>query len=393
VGSRNEKAIAGGLLALVLALGLLAAPDDRYSENDWRLSTHRVSPNGGRALYLALEELGVKVAQGSRDWVFTDSLPPVMAVLDPSVAPAPEEVASLVEWLGRGGTLLYVAGRGMLADSLGLVLEPVLPDSVPLFGQPLWEGAAARPAGHLLAAGSEGVEGFRQAFADSSRALRSRGAERILVLEETGEAVAVRFAVGRGTVVAFADAWPFGNRRLRESGAALVFARAATEATAGGGTLVFDEYHHGYRDGGSVPAGMAKFLRESPAGHALLQLAFAGLLALLLAGRRFGAPEPAPPARRRSPLEHVEALAGAYRQAGARRTARRLLMAGAARRLGRRPPRGEQGEGELLARLAAHPTAGDAAAAARAEWQKGASADLVALSRTLDTLLDEVKRP
>jgi hypothetical protein len=85
----------------------------------------------------------------------------------------------------------------------------------------------------------------------------------------------------------------------------------------------------------------------------------------------------------------VEALAGAYRQAGAAQTARRLLMAGLARRLGRRVPRETRAEGELLQRLAAHPTAGGAARALEAEWKKGAGADLVALSRDVDRYLEE----
>jgi hypothetical protein len=118
-----------------------------------------------------------------------------------------------------------------------------------------------------------------------------------------------------------------------------------------------------------------------------------GILVLLLYARRFGSPLPDPRARRRSPLEHVEALAGAYRQAGAKRTARRLLVAGLARRLGRRPPRDEAAGAELLDRLSAHATAGPAAASARAEWGKERDADLVSLTRDVDRILEQLRRP
>jgi hypothetical protein len=88
----------------------------------------------------------------------------------------------------------------------------------------------------------------------------------------------------------------------------------------------------------------------------------------------------------------VDALAGAYEKAGARETARRLLVAGLARRLGRRAPAAPAAEKEMLARLSAHPTAGDAARALNDEWQKGRMADLVALARDVDRYLDEVSR-
>jgi hypothetical protein len=192
-------------------------------------------------------------------------------------------------------------------------------------------------------------------------------------------------------VIAWSDAYPLVNHTLKRSRGAILFARTTADA-AGGDTLWFDEYHHGFSEGGGTLAGATRFLAQQGAGHAVLQVTVALLGLLLLFGRRFGAPLPPPPARRRSPLEHVEALAGAYRQAGAAQTARRLLMAGLARRLGRRVPREPQAEGELLQRLAAHPTAGDAARALEAEWKKGGSADLVALSRDVDRYLEEVIR-
>lgn len=390
MGSRGEKLLLALLLGAVLLVGLFATPGEHADESDPRLTTHRVSPHGGRALYLTLAELGVPVGRRAADWARRDSLPPVMALLAPSVSPSPGEVGNLLEWLEGGGTLLYVAGSGdPVADTLGLVLHPTFPDTGEIFAEPVWDGVEALPRpGDPLSRGTHAVEGFRAAFADSSRALRRA---RVLLATEEGAPVAVVFPRGRGRVVAWSDGYPFGNARLRTSGAALLFARAAVEASAGGRTVWFDEFHHGFRAGGSVTGGMRRFLADRPVGHAVLQLLFVSLLLMLAAGRRFGAPLPAPAARRRSPLEHVEALAGAYRQGGARRTARRLLLAGLARRLGRRPPRDAAAEAELLARLAAHPTAGAAGAALRDAWHRP-GADLVSLTRDVDRLLEEVKR-
>jgi hypothetical protein len=168
---------------------------------------------------------------------------------------------------------------------------------------------------------------------------------------------------------------------------------AADEAR--GDTLWFDEYHHGFMDGGgNLLGGMMRYAgRVLPAGL-WIQLLLAVALLLWGAGRRFGAPLPPPPLRRRSPLEHVEALAGAYRQAGARRTARRLLMAGMARRLGRRAPPDEAAAGEMLGRMARQsPVAREAAAQLEQDFKRGGDADLVSLARGVDRYLDEVRRP
>jgi hypothetical protein len=193
-------------------------------------------------------------------------------------------------------------------------------------------------------------------------------------------------------VVAWSDPRPLTNDELRRSGAAHLFARSTVELAGGPRTVHFDEYHHGYRGGGSAVAGTLRFLRDRPWGHVAVQWMVVGLGLLLLAGRRFGAPVAPQPARRRSPLEHVEALAGAYRQGGARRTARRLLLAGLARRMGRRTPPEGTGEREALEKLTSFAGAGPAAAALLDEWKKGDAADLVALSRDVDRLLEEARR-
>jgi hypothetical protein len=142
-----------------------------------------------------------------------------------------------------------------------------------------------------------------------------------------------------------------------------------------------------------VTGAVLRFLRRQPPGHAVLQLAAAGALLLLLLGRRFGRPVPPPPVLRRSPLEHVEALAGAYRQAGARRTVRTLLLAGMSRRLGRRHAPDEHALRAQLERMSTQlPVGRDAAAELLAQWNRGERADLVALTRDVDRLLDEVRK-
>jgi hypothetical protein len=82
---------------------------------------------------------------------------------------------------------------------------------------------------------------------------------------------------------------------------------------------------------------------HSPWGWAILQLAGAGVLALLAAGVRFGPVRSGIERRRRSPLEHVRALATALAAARGHDVAVRLMVQGLRRRLSRggRPSRAD----------------------------------------------------
>jgi hypothetical protein len=386
VGSRRDTVLAGILIVLVIGLALLA-PGSQRGAADPRPTTFRNGPQGTRAVYLALEELQIPVERRMSAYVDADSLAGPLALLAPSESPTPAELRALVRWIEGGGTLFYAARPGdATLDTLGLALQKLAPDTLSGWNRSSWGGVVAAPRPHRWTEGVQGVPGVRFAFAASSRALRARPATPLLVAPG-GQIVAAEIPRGRGRVIAWSDPAPLGNAALREdSDAALLFARAAAEV---GGTVRFDEYHHGYRGDGSVAAATLRFLRDTRPGHAVLQLAAAGLGLLLLLGRRFGSPMAPAPVRRRSPLEHVEALAGAYRQAGARRTARRLVIAGLARRL-RHPPPAEGAEAEFLEQLAARlPQGQDTAQALRAEWVRGTQGELTELARLADRLITQ----
>lgn len=382
----------GGLLVLLLAIivvlsalaGRQAANDD---SGDPRASTYVRSPGGLAALYWTLEALDLPVARRTEPLLNADSLRGTLAVVAPYDPLARDEASIVLEHVRRGGTLLYVPTgyeySGAAFDSLGL--RPILlPGVNPMLGQ----DRAATPRPHRWTAGVARVAGFRRGFRTSSPALRARGVETLLAVDSVP--VALTWPLGRGRVIAISDAEPLINAELRESGAAHLLARAFAEARD---TVFFDEYHQGFTGDGSLLGGTMKMVRRFASGPVALQLLAVAALLLLASARRFGAPLLPPPARRRSPLEHVEALAGAYRQAGARRTVRRLLLAGMARRLGRRAPPDERAAGEMLERLARQsPVGRDAAVEVEREWKRGQSGDLVALTRGVDRLLDEVRR-
>jgi hypothetical protein len=391
VGSRRDRVLLLALAAILVVLSILLAPSEGESPLDFRPSTFHNADHGARALYLTLEELGIEVDRRFAAFMDDDSLAGPLVLLAPGQSPTPTELGVLRDWVEHGGTLVYAARPyDTTLDTLGLALTSLASDSLEEEEAFYWPGRKATPDHHAWTRGTLPVEGFRWAFADTAAAFR--GPLTQLVSTSSGDAVVVSYPLGEGRVIAWSDAAPLTNRRLRRSGAAPLFARIAAEVTPEGGALHFDEYHHGYRGGGSPVKATLRFLRDTGPGRMALQLALVGLGALLLLGRRFGAPLPPPPARRRSPLEHVEALAGAYRRAGARATARRLLLAGLARRLGRGPHE-VRDERRFLERLGTHlPVGQEAARGVREEFGRGERADLVALSRGIDQLLEEVKR-
>jgi hypothetical protein len=150
-------------------------------------------------------------------------------------------------------------------------------------------------------------------------------------------ALALRYAGGR-RVTMVADSRLFRNRALRETAAGpfalgLVVPRYRR--------ALVEELHHGYEISGSLAGATLDWSLRTPWGWAVWQLAIVGLIALLAAGVRFGPVRTAIVRRRRSPLEHVRALATALAAAQGHDTAARLLVQGLRRRLSRAgaPPR------------------------------------------------------
>jgi hypothetical protein len=142
-------------------------------------------------------------------------------------------------------------------------------------------------------------------------------------------AIALTYETGR-RVVLVADDRLFSNRSLRETAAGpfalgLVVPRYRT--------VVVDEWHHGYVGGGSLAGATLDWSLRSPWGWAVWQVALVGLLGLFSASVRFGPVRMAIERRRRSPLEHVRALATALAAARGHDVAVRLMIQGLRRRL------------------------------------------------------------
>ena len=374
--------IVGGL---VLLTALLTPERVAGRTGDGRLSTFSTEPQGAQLFYDLVQRLGWQVDQRLTAEFAVD--PTVIhAVLAPAVPLRMGEVHALLEDVRAGGAVFVVLNDGgnLIGDSLrvttaqsGYQVRPARAGASPckpeLTFVPLWpDNRAHLNSLRWRGPRPEGIETFLRVDAEQGNGRAD--AER---------AAAVGFAYGRGRIVVGSDADFLRNDVIRSCDYGLdVPAIRMLEFLRGGGDMprrriVFDEFHQGFGAQPGTLHAIALFLGGTRSGHVLFQILGAGLVLLIAAAPRAIPPRDAGRVERRSPLEHVDALARAYGQVGATRTATTRLVHGVRRRL-------ERGKMQVLAAQA------DDAFLDRAERTVPALAPDVALIRR--ALKDRVSR-
>lgn len=336
------------LLAAVLVFFVVVAifTPQQVLSRDWRASSLSADPRGARIAY----ELGDRLGWQSKR-TYSDSLVPdekaIAVVLDPVLAFRAKEVHALLEGVRRGGALLYAMGDETLNDSLAV--HPGTPgyeirrDTVPA-GR---ECAVPSPFSDRVITSFQGRSLFLLAVEDSGKlvapvdtllAVRLAAREQDSLTSNTRPAI-VGFSLGRGKVVVVGDVDLFRNENLRVCAwdAAIQVVRVFEYLRGGNAasprtTLVFDEYHQGKGVRPGTTRAITRYLTTTSSGKALAQLGVAGVVLLFALGPRALAPRDPERIERRSPLEHVDALARAYWQVHATRTATRRLLRGVRRR-------------------------------------------------------------
>jgi hypothetical protein len=338
---RTELAIAAGVfVALAAIAGGVGARRARLSDTDQRRSTFLAGPGGARAWADALERLGIAVERFRRPPAAFDTLSPtgtLVAFLGPSSALTAREGVTVA----RLRSDLLLAGPGARAaircfgydlrlrvrDSLAMVPPPGA-ERLPL---PYARAELVRRSSDVAVDSTDGEDGAPvTCTAPTARRvdtlLRARG----------GSALALRASLDDGRrVVLVADDRLFANRALRETGAGPL---ALGLVVPRYDRVVVDEYHHGFDASRSLAGAATAWMLGSPWGWGVLQLAGVGVLALLAAGIRFGPVRRGIERRRRSPLEHVRALATALAAARGHDVAVGLILQGLRRRLSRAGP-------------------------------------------------------
>ena len=342
----------GLVLLLVAALALAIWAARRAAGGpppvmDFRASTLVSGPDGSRALYDVLVRLGVPVER-RRTPLFdfateVERRPAALAVLDPPQDLVSAELAQVVRFVKEGGAVVAANTGGgitrcvgwdvayrfdfMQTDSFRVVETErnlVLP-AVTNYLRPPATGRGERDAARRRRGGD---------IEDSQCESLLPLAQDTLLRLADGRPAALRLRYrGGGSVTLVADAGYFRNRTWRETTVPEFVTPLLVPPRRG--RLAWDEYHQGFGRSASLPRELVGWLLRAPGGWALLQLVAVLLIALALVGVRFGPARAVIERRRRSPIEHLEALAAGLEGAAGVDTAVALTVSSLRRRLGR----------------------------------------------------------
>jgi uncharacterized protein DUF4350 len=332
---RTELAFGAGVVFLLaVTAGLIGVQRARLSDTDPRRSIFLAGPSGARGFAEALGRLGVAVEPFRRPLGALDSAAAgtLTAFLDPSVALSPREGQMVA---GVGSDLLVAGVRANAAiRCLGWDVSVRYYDSLAVVPPP---GAEARrfPRPRAILLRRSSAEAVDSASSEDDAPVRctapAAAAVDTMLRTTEGRPVAVRLRLRDGrTAMLVADGRLFTNRALRETAAGPFVLGLITPRYR---RLVVDEYHHGFDSSQSLSGATLDWTVRSPWGWAILQLVAVGIMALLASGVRFGPIRTGIERRRRSPLEHVRALATALAAARGHDVAVRLIVQGLRRRL------------------------------------------------------------
>lgn len=344
---RTEVWLALALVGVLFAVALSGGPLTEGESESRQPSTFLSGPLGAKGLAATLRRLGVPVRQRRRPLfdLAADSAGPgsgeLLAFLDIDVPTAPE-LAAVRDYVGRGGRV-FVAGYTGIERCFGYGSEALgrsqyaLDSAAVAAPDPDWDLPHTRRVLARLPA-----ESLYERPPDLRRFRGARCAPLFptrvdTVLATAGKdrrpvALELRFRSG-GRALLLADVRYARNRVLKETDAGLFLVPWLLSTRPR--WIAVDEYHQGYGRGGSLWGAAARWLISGPPGWAILQLVAVALVALGVSAVRFGPARRVIERRRRSSLEHVEALAAGLEGGGGVDTAVALTLAGLRRRLHR----------------------------------------------------------
>jgi hypothetical protein len=279
---------------------------------------------GAAALRRYLEAMGASTTtlQGER-FAPDVSTASVLFILGATEAFTPTDAENVKKFVSAGGT-------AVVATDLGLFERPLLD----AFGLSIT--GLALPGTHALSSAAFADPPARALAVDRAGSL-SLGPRALALASDGRTTIAAAVREGRGTFYIVASLGPFLAAGLGQADNARVALAFAHDAVAQGGTVAFDEYHHGFHPSADVLV----LMQSTWPGRALVFAVAVGFLYLVLSGRRLGPSIPLDGRPARSSLEYIRGFAGLVRRSGrgeiARRRLRRDLRGGLARALGLDP--------------------------------------------------------
>jgi len=355
------------LLAAAIGLALWAANrKPPVDELDFRTSTYLTGPTGSKALHEILVGLG-RLSERRRTSLATLATerahrPAVLVLLDPIIPLEETELEQVVRYVRAGGAVVAAGDGAGVTSCVGWRTRPGgvgFQDSIGVRARetdvrlPTTRRVltAAVPQSDTTQRGS--LERLKKGGdEDDSRpgicsTLVPFEVDTVVVALNNRPAILRLRYRGGGTITLAADPRWFTNRAWRDTDVPIALLPLLTPRPERPGRVVWDEYHQGFGDQNQVSSvGRTwSWLRSSPAGWAILQLVAVALAWLAMTAVRFGPALSVIERRRRSPLEHLEALGAGLESAAAADTAVQRLALGLRRRLSRT---GHLGGGDVV---------------------------------------------
>jgi Domain of unknown function (DUF4350) len=352
--SYRLEAVLALLLATGIAIAIWAAnrapPTPQF---DLRPSTYLSGPDGSKGLYEVLRSLG-RLTERRRTPLFRLAeerahRPAILVILSPAFGLRDVELEQVARYVRGGGAVVVSGWGGGVTRCAGWRTQRASPrdDSVAVRVAGEAENLRLPRANRVLArmviedTGSTG--GLSGLVKGEGSELSMCGAlvpfaQDTIVAGVNRRPVILRLRYrGSGSITLVADAGWLTNRVWRNTDVPIVLLPLLTPGPRRPGRVVWDEYHQGFsdRNQSSLAAHTWSWLRSSPTGWAVLQLVAVALVWLAVTAVRFGPARSVIERRRRSPLEHLEALGAGLESAADANTAVRRLALGLQRRLGR----------------------------------------------------------
>ena len=312
------------------------------------LTSYSAGPYGSRGLLELLHRLGWRVERRLVPLAAPLDSSAIYVVLDPPLPLSTNEVRDLLAAVRRGASALVVPRPGTpLADSLHIAqsqrsMMPYMVLDTARRGQDTTDtttdaadSSAAARRDSVIAHADMTALTVVWGYLTPSAPLPADAVTFVAVRDRKQRVrpVVLGIPFGRGRVVVAADPRIFRNGVVRAGDAAVLDTRLIEWLTRSPhSVLVFDEYHHGFGDHGSLRRALGRAMFGTPPGRMLTQALVGALVLLVALGIRAIPPSPRSRVERRSPIEHADALARAYEQVGATRTATRRLLHGLRRR-------------------------------------------------------------
>ncbi|HYF62569.1 MAG TPA: DUF4350 domain-containing protein [Herpetosiphonaceae bacterium] len=261
-------------------------------------SIYNTQPNGGAAMQRWLDDLGYRVQTMEYvEWEFDEQQDAVL-ILAPTSFFQAGEPETILEWVrDTGGTLILADDED---NSLYRELNIELTDFETTVSGVI---TAAQPLGNP-AAPELSLPGATPYFSTSRR-------DAVVLAGSEDKPVVLALAEGRGVVYLVSSFDVLTNLGLRTEANARL-AQNLLSRVPEGGTVVFDEIHHGRALPPKVPRNPVVF---SPLVAAVIYSALVIGLWAWLNGRRFGTVVPLrEEVARRSSAEYVQSMAGLFQR-------------------------------------------------------------------------------